>query len=344
MVCLKKICYNTVLIFLIIVFTVFQAPAGIKCQQRFLLTEREMEEYDLVRQGEDQWSIGEDLQTKDVISQKWHIKGSHPSQYIYIDYCEFNTIPEAINGTSYAAQSNAAIYIWGSFYGSIVGEMSWVDNGGSNALYFVRGNVGTMIFKPHRNTEDDKQRLNDIANRILNKIEHNLSTEIVLSENISKQKQVPISSYRLMTDPVIQSKLMNGFSLHKAYDSKWVFGSNDFTCGIRKEWINGQGSIISIDICMFDDSNSAIDAADKQDGMIHRFSDDVVTLGDFNSLQSLIESWQNEWRGGFPKKLFSVVGVKDNIVLHLYQFDPNGIDTEFISDLVEQLSEDIVNF
>jgi hypothetical protein len=114
--------------------------------ESFLLTEAEMSGYELKIQSSDSWIIGEGDKIHPAMEQTWHIMGKDGSE-IYISYCVFYTEAEAIQGTAHAANSHAEFYIWGSLTGSISGDVSWVAIG-DGAQYFVRGNVGIVIFKP----------------------------------------------------------------------------------------------------------------------------------------------------------------------------------------------------
>ena len=246
--------------------------------------------YQLVRQKSDSWTINDNYDKVNGIEQKWHIQKGDVHQNIHIYYCEFNSIAEAINGCAYSVtKRNAIPLIWGSMSGSIIGDYSWISiNNGS--IFFLRGNVGINIFKPHFQQGDENIMLN-ITDKIISKIDKNLSSEILSSERHAKQEQIPMSYYRLMTDPLLSSAEMSGFSPHKIWDSKWMYKPNDFTAGIRKEWIKENGAIISIDISMFDSDIAALSAAENQ-GRITRSC--VFTLDNLDSLQSILEKWQND--------------------------------------------------
>jgi len=61
------------------------------------------------------------------------------------------------------------------------------------------------------------------------------------------------------------------------------------------------------------------------------------------SLKSILSEWQNTGQYRLTKNLLSVVGVKGNIAVQVYQFDPTGIDTKFFFSVVEKISMHISN-
>lgn len=312
--------------------------AEIKGQNKYLLTEEEMPEYELSRQSRDIWIIGEGNQTHDVISQKWHRVGHDEHQNIYIVYCEFNYEIEAIRGTAFASHTNATPYIWGSFNGSIVKDGSWISIENS-AMYFVRGNMGIMIFKPVDFKEEDRQILVSISDQLVNKIESNLSSDIFFYEEAARQKQMNANAYQAIIEPITHSELLNGYSLYSNWDSKWLTDAKSLRMGIRKEWKSVKGSVIGIDICKFDNDLYASNAIE----IINRntfFFNNKFDLDNPGAIDEIIRNWQNF---GFRDNL-SVVGVKNNIAVHVYQFDPNEIDTDLFYSIVEKLSHQIENF
>lgn len=319
-------------------FTWINKPSTLNCQERFLLTEVEMSDYELKNQYNNWiWIIGEGDQSHDAIRQIWHKDGRD----YYVDYCEFDTETKALQGTAYAAtRSNATPYIWGSLTGSIVKDGSWVAIS-DGALYFVRGNIGIKIFKPVNFNENDRQALVSISSKLLNKIESNLLTEVLSFEEAARQKQIPVRVYQTITNPVVNSEPMNGFSLHSTWDSKWLMTSESLAMGIRKEWKNEQGAIIGIDISRFDSDSLALKAGNTHSRITYS---SIFNLDNLDSLKSILAEWQKKWGYGFPKNLFSVVGVEGNIAVHVYQFDSTGIATSFFYSIVEKLSEQIINF
>jgi len=319
--------------FLIILFLISSSRLC-NCQEKFLISNAELSGYELIDQYEFHWIISNKNEMHNTIRQKWHIVGKDLEQNIYIEYCEFSTELEAIRGTAYTANSNAEPFIWGSLSGHIEGDGTWVAIG-DGALYLVRGNVGIMLFKPLNFQETERPAMESISAKIVNKIESNLSPEIVVFETAARQKQISIVSYQQITDPVVNSELMNGFSLYNTWDSKWVIEFDSITIGMRKEWRNGDGSIMGVDICQFDSDSVAAKAGNRHGGITYSR---VFNLADLDSLKSILADWQNSWHTDFSKKLISIIGIKENFAVLVYQFDPVGIDTNFLFSIFEKLS------
>lgn len=330
----KYLLYICYVIFIILLLQ----PSFVKCQEKFLLTEEEMPGYELKRQSISAFLIGDDDQTHDAIRQKWHRIGYDDRQNVYIKYCEFDNEIEAIKGIAYASHSNAAMYIWGSFTGSIVGDGSWVSPGGG-AVYFVRGNVGIKIFKPVDLKDEDRQMLISITDQLVTKIESNLSPNILFFENRARQKRINANSYQAMVGPVNHSELMNGYSLHSTWDSKWLSDANNLSMGIRKEWKDADGSVIGIDICRFENMLYASNISEIMNRKTY-FLNSKYELDDPGALGEIIDNYQYY---GFNGNI-SVVGFKNNVAVHVYQYHPTGIDTERFKDIVISLGGDILNF
>ena len=113
------------------------------------------------------------------------------------------------------------------------------------------------------------------------------------------------------------------------------------TAGIRKEWKDGQGAIVGIDIGLFQSSPSAMSASELR-SLTSRSG--LFNLDDLDIFQSILNSWQEYFNSGLPKNLFSIVGVQGKIAIHFYQYNPNGIDKEFVINVVEELSTQVMHF
>ncbi len=306
---------------------------AINAQQKFLLTEDEMPGFALRSQSNSIWTIGEGKH-HDVILQWWQKIGTSNEFNIY--YCEFDNEVEAILGTSYAAtRSNSIAFTWGYLTGSIRGDGSWVSDG---ALYFVRGNVGIKIFSPFF-VDDDLLVLDGLANEILDKIEMNLSQDILELEELVKQKQIPASDYQTVTEPVINSTLMSNYSLLSTWDSKWLVDSVSLTMGIRKEWKNAAGAVVSFDICKYENEEQARNAIAMRSK--HIPTTRSMELDNLDSLQSIVQTFKDK---NNRKTSYFMLGFKDNITVHYYHFNPDTIDWDDFYGIAEGLSEQIVNF
>lgn len=307
----------------------------IKCQEKFLLTEEEMPGHKLLRQCEFEWIIAEGDQMYKVVQQKWRSN----EKDIYIEYGEFNSEVEAIKGTAYASHTFATPFFWGSPFGSIYGDGAWVsmDN---TAIFFVRGNVGIKINFDLNNS----QFISLLSNKILNKIESNLSPDILSYENTIKQTQMDANIYQVIIEPFTHSELMNGYSLHSTWASKWVIDTENLIMGIRKEWKDANGSVIGIDICKFDSDSDASNASELMNRNTTYYFNNKFELDDLGTLIEIIDKWKYLGQQFDFTHNITVVGLKNNIAVHVYQYHPVGIDTEKFKNIVTSLGGEIINF
>ena len=304
-------------------------------QEKFILIEEDMPGYELIRQSEWYW-LGSQGKSYDTIKQRWRPNGTDDRQDIYIEYCEFESEAEAISVTSYHSGSFASPYYWGAFNGSIVGDHSWV--GGESAMIFVRGNVGIQLCKPILPTAEDLTTLTIIADKILDKIETNLSAEILSLEETVRQKQIPVNDYQKITNDVVNSELMNDFSAFTTWDSKWMIDTTTFTMGIRAEWKNEQGILVGIDICKFDTEEQAKNAAAIHSQQTYC---SIFNMDSLESLKAIIETWEQWPKLEIANNLFSTITTKSNLAVHFYQFDSTKINTDFTYSIIELLVEQI---
>ena len=310
-------------------------PSIIISQEKFILIEEDMPGYELIYQLESHW-LGSRGKSYDTIAQRWRLNGTGELQDIYIEYCEFESEAEAISVTSYHSGSFASFYFWGAFNGSIVGDRSWVDE--ASAIIFVRGNVGIALFKPIFPTAEDRKALTIIAEKILDKIETNLSAEILSLEETVRQKQIPVNDYQKITNDVVNSEIMNDFSAFTTWDSKWMIDTTTFTMGIRAEWKNENGTLVGIDICKFDTAEQAKNAANIQNEQTYS---PIFNMDSLTSLETIIDKWVNKRKYGLENNLFSVITTKSNLAVHFYQFDSTKINIDFTYSIIELLVEQI---
>jgi len=326
--------YNSFRIFFCL-FIIFSF-SEIKSQDEFYLTETDLQGYKKLSQFNSSWSISKG-KSHTGIRQYWLKEGEPDTQAIYIKYCIFDSESDAINGAAYQAGNYASKYTWGSFSGSIAGDLSWTA---TRTIIFVRGNVGIQIGGPTTSEEDRTETLM-IANIILNKIESNLSPEIISLEQAAKQKQIPLSDYHKITDPFIASETMLGFTELTSWGSKWLPDSVTLVMGRRTEWIHNSGKIIGIDICQFDTEDQAKQAAEIQSQ--YRYCP-IFKMDSLQSMQAIINEWHSWPKTSMEEKLFSVMGTKGNLAVHIYQFDSTKINFDFMYSVVEKLAEQIINF
>ncbi len=309
-------------------------PAN-KGTERFLLTEAEMRGFELIRQSPNHIVINDELELHEVIEQKWHIIGEDDHQNFHIYYCEFENSIKALHGIAYAAtRSNQWPYIWGSHTGSIIKDGSWICAYSDDAINFIRGNIGIKIFRPLRFNEKDRQIMLDLCTKLQKKVEKNLAHEIIAFEQHIKEGQILYTDYQSLTRSVIYSEIMNDFSPHSEWDSKWLIDSTNMVMGIRQEWKDSKGSVVGIDICKFESENTAREASKLMSYNTWR-SHRLFQLDDVDSLKQIIDIWE---KYGI-EKIITVVAYKNNIAYHIYYFDPMGIDTEFFYAVVEKLTK-----
>lgn len=320
--------------YIILIISLFQ-PSFVKCQESFLLTEEEMPEYKLLRQCQFGWIIAEGDQMHKVIQQKWRSNGKD----IFIEYGEFRSEVEAIKGTAYTSHTFQMYFSWGSPFCSVYGDGTWVSME-NTAIFFVRGNIGIKI----NFDRDNSEFISLLSNKILNKIESNLSPDILSYENTIKQTQMDANIYQVIVEPFTHSELMNGYSLHSTWDSKWVIDTGNLIMGIRKEWKDANGSVIGIDICKFDNDLDASDASELMNRNTFFYFNNKFELDDLETLREIIDKWQYLGQEYDFTHNITVVGLKNNIAVHVYQYHPVGVDTEKFKNIVISLGGNIINF
>lgn len=298
-------------------------------QENFLLTVDEMNGYNLIRETTFRWTIGEGDKAHDVIQQKWQTKDL---ENLYIEYCEFQGEIEAIFGTACASQTLSTPFKWDSPNGLIVGDGTWTALS-KDALFFVRGNIGIKI------NMDSTKELISVSEKTINKIESNLSPDIISFEEVRKQKQIPISEYQTIIEPVINSPQMVSYSFNTVWDSKWIVDSTNLTIGIRKEWQNSNGAVVSVDISKFDTNTEAQKAIAIRSEIIP--TSRIYNLDNLDSLKSNILTLKSN---KIKKTSYLMLGIKDNLTVHFYYFNPDSIDWDLFYSIAEKISEQIINF
>ncbi len=324
----------------------FLFSSNVFAQERFLLTNDEIiDGYTIVYELTTSWRINEDMRHVIGIRQKWLPPDSSNSNALSIDYIEFENNAEAQIGTGYHANNHPAFFHWGSFEGFIVADGSWTSGG--TALFFVRGNVGIGI---HKYGNDKIFVIRSIAEKLVDKINTNLSQNIISDEEDAKEKQIPLSEYQTIVEPVTASAKMTDFTHNNSWDSKWAIDTTKFVTGIRDEWNDESGRVIGLDICKFTSKSDAQKAANVRVAMmlpppriapfpLERTS--FYNLDDLDSLKIIMSKFKSDKT---RMTSYYMIGIKDNIVLHYYYYDPNNIDWDFFYSIAEDISAQIVNF
>jgi len=302
----------------------------------FLLEESDIPGYELINQGDSWfWQVGDTLRYN-AIKQNWKAKDPDLSKTheIYIIMYVFDSVSEGIYGTNSGKSFTAGDIPWGSFDGSIIGEHSWfASTQVGSSQCFVRGNIGVRI---GQHPSELSNLLPLIIEKINSKIEKNLHPDILSSEQESKKKQITLSKYRQITDPVLSLSDIKEFSFLKQWDSKWVIDENSFATGIRTEWKNDSGSIIGIDICEFETKDAAQSAIEQQ---ALYTSGKIFDMEDMTTFDAHISRWREMITSN---KYFNAISVYDNIAVHVYQYDPEKKpDTNIINNVVYKLAEEV---
>lgn len=160
-------CKNKLLRYPIVcIFFLLPSSGFIHAQDWLLLKDDNMKGYTLLSQTKTIWPISENSLKVNIIQQRWRLL---EEEDFYIDYCEFDSEEQAVAGTAYAANSNAAPFISGSPSVETIGNTSWVSIDGS-AIYFQKENIGIKIFKPVNLRKEDLNNIISISNEVLNKI------------------------------------------------------------------------------------------------------------------------------------------------------------------------------
>ncbi len=270
------------------------------------------------------------------IHQIWNKAGGDSIHAaIEIDCGLFASIPEALKSMKYRAGSYATPYDWISPDGTIIGDNSFYCSEFNNlSTIFVRGNIGIQIIQPGIK---NWITLRDVANRLLNKIENNLSTETRIFEENARIKRISENVFHDIVDSIISILEENEFALSGSeWESKWPTDDVQFHMGRRMEWKNEAGSTFGIDICEFESENDAMKALEnrKQFGY-------VFTMNNNSEVDSLII--HGNLLGAYHKNYLSLVSSNGKYNVHFYMVSPNeelnrGIFDLIVKNAIEKIS------
>lgn len=144
------------------------------CQEDVLLSKDEMPGYELVNESKVHWLVSEKNDVHFGISQQWKIMGVDDDIYVYIDYMAFSSATEAMQKTTFNSQSYSLPYELGTPTKSVIGDKTWTcvseKQEQSDAIIFVKDNIGIKLFIPFYKGEDISQRIDYISKLILEKI------------------------------------------------------------------------------------------------------------------------------------------------------------------------------
>jgi hypothetical protein len=296
----------------------------------FLLLKDDLPEYNLALQSDILMQVGEDIY-KDVVNQIWHNDIS--THEINISYAVFNNISQALFGMGYCSGTFVGRFFWGAFPSSICGDASWISNSPNSAtksLLYIRGNIGI-----HVRTSKDFPLIDSVANKILEKIERNLSPDIRAAENRAKMKQITTEKYRLMMDTIVSGDAMKNYTLLPQYDSKWVVDDSTIVMGRRTEWKNESGTTIGVDVCEFETAEMASQAANI---MVKETYGYIFEMTDSAAVDSLILMKKEN---GISHKVLPLVSSNNKYAVLFYMIDPVELDTSLYSSVVKSVVEKI---
>lgn len=320
----SKKCYAAILIsFLLLQFS----PENSVCQERFLLTQEDLPEYKLNRQGSIYW-FDTDHQLRKGVDQEW--TKDNGDQYLYFNYYECKDEIEAINWISYCSGSFANPYYFGFPSGEIKSNSSWTSLG-RNAAFIQKWNVVVQVFTNiFDSAEVAGNVISNISDKLLYKIRDSISTEYLVKDNELKKHQISVEDFDRVIEAATDTLAYNGFEEFKIEDSKWILNTDSLVMGIRKQW-SGENSFFSIDVCEFSSSEDAQKAA-EQNANIKRSP--FFLLDDEASLETAIEHWNSYWSANDTIKNISVVGRTGNYAIHFYCFEEYGVDIELFKQVI----------
>ena len=322
---------NIKLLRVLIVSVVFilQINTIITAQVKFILSDKNIEEYKLISQVNTFWPISTDSLKSNVTEQKW-IKSE--SEEYYISYCEFESEEDATKSMAYTANSCAMPFIFGSPTGEIIGDASWVALDGS-AVCFQIGNIGIKIFKPINFKLEDRNNILRISNKVLERIRDGILSEIKMKEEELLKYQLSITDYQKITNETDVILIREGYTEYKTENSKWLISENNQIRGYRKQWSKDQ-SIFSIDIAKFSDSTVAQNATEFRGKISYS---PVCILNYDESASEAINKWLKTWKDQNTLRYISIVGRIDNKSIHFYYYDNDGIDADKIYEIMKAI-------
>ncbi|HET6559055.1 MAG TPA: hypothetical protein VFG54_17165 [Prolixibacteraceae bacterium] len=318
--------YRFILLTLLIFAISIIQPVHLLGQSQIFLLEDEINGYKLKNHSKTQlYSSDKQLRTADV--QQFKMLDSKGNQYIYIQYFVFNSIPSAIDGTNRLSQRFAVPYIWGSPTGNIIGEDTWTILNpkliNSNAIFFVRGNIGIQLFIQGTVTN---QLVKLISDKIVKKIDKYLSTDVT-SNTINS-----LSDSVINMQPNMQKSYINSASKL----SQWVIDSIQYKSGLRKEWNNG-AITMGIDICLLKDTQEALAAA-KIKSKNCSISKNIYDLNDQNYKQFIESEWNYYMNSKISNQTFSFIAYKGPFAFHVYGLNIANSNFDITQAIINELA------
>lgn len=289
------------------------SPMNSVCQERFILTQENMPDFELAFQSKYEGRI----------YQQWKKNGENYSLYLY--YYEYKDEYTSIKEISDRSGSFAALYVFGFPNGQIQGNSSWTSVS-RTAAFIQLWNVGVQIFEPNG------EIITNVADKLLSKIKDSISAEYLVKDNELKELQISLDNYDEVIGAAQDTLINNNFKDYLLEDSKWAFNTDSLVMGIRKQW-SGESSFFSIDVCEFSSGDDAQKAA-EQNANIKRSP--FFLLDDETSLETAIEHWNYYWSVNDTIKYISVVGRTSNYAIHFYYFNDKQVNVDFFKSVISK--------
>ena len=299
----------------------FVAITDLISQEQYALTEEENINSNLISQRLSYWNIGADDAIHTAIRQKWE---KPPNMIYYIEYCEFEDIKLAMQGTSHMANSASVPFLYGSPNGEIIGDNSWCSINGT-AICFQKDKYGVKIFSVDGAEVGISEELLKLTKRVLDRISQHDPKTKRLTE-ISSQNLNP--NLQFSVDQVISFLGENGFVPYKEEKTTW-YTKDDSIIGLRT-LMKKQQSIFTVDLV-----NLSSDLLAQNTSVIRGLFVDIPTFSfeNGNSI-TIADDLIDKWDQLGTIKHFSFTGSIEELSLQLYYFNPEGIDKILIQQFI----------
>jgi len=311
------------------------------CQQDIFLTRSEIHGYTLEKQALLFMEIA-DGKYLDTTYQTWVKDGTSTRKTIYINYGIFPTPEEAFRGMLHYKDSLSELFNFGSYYGGIVGDVSWFPyNWPYSGIIFLRGNVGIHI-TGELSDASDSHVYQEIAGVLSRKIQGFMNEDIINTETLKKKSQIDSLVFHGFISDVVKLDSIQNFSSYHFGDSKWFMSSGDYYFGRKIEWINETGAVIGVDIAEFETPDLAENASLVRIQEEFRYINippvSPYAVGIPSSIDSLVEKWNLSKIRPLP---ISAISHKGRYAIHVYHYNQAGNDLIVFPIIVKEVSKKI---
>ena len=278
----------------------------------------------------------------DTTYQTWVKDGTSTRKTIYINYGIFPTPEEAFRGMLHYKDSLSELFNFGSYYGGIVGDVSWFPyNWPYSGIIFLRGNVGIHI-TGELSDASDSHVYQEIAGVLSRKIQGFMNEDIINTETLKKKSQIDSLVFHGFISDVVKLDSIQNFSSYHFGDSKWFMSSGDYYFGRKIEWINETGAVIGVDIAEFETPDLAENASLVRIQEEFRYINippvSPYAVGIPSSIDSLVEKWNLSKIRPLP---ISAISHKGRYAIHVYHYNQAGNDLIVFPIIVKEVSKKI---